>query len=123
MTLAAPPRKPPTKKVAAITRSTSIPTRAAAVGSCETARIAFPSRVVFTSTERAIISGTTTTITSRSLAVNCNPSPASRFVAGSSSGNERSAGPSQNRPTFMKMNDTPIAETSGASFGALRSGR
>ena len=30
--------------------------------------------------------------------------------------------PPQNRPMFMKMNETPIAETSGASLGALRSG-
>ena len=28
----------------------------------------------------------------------------------------------QNRPMFWKMNETPIADTSGASFGALRSG-
>ena len=68
------------------------------------------------------MSGTTTTSTSRSFHVNCSPSPGSRLVEGSSSGNERSEGPSQNSPMFMKMNDTPIAETSGASFGAFRSG-
>ena len=30
--------------------------------------------------------------------------------------------PPQNRPRFMNMNDTPMAETSGASLGAPRSG-
>ena len=110
------------KKVAAMTRSTSTPTSAAAVGSCDTARIALPMRVVCTRSDRPSMSGTTTTSTSRSFQVNCSPSPGNRLVEGSSSGNERSEDPIQNSPIFMKMNDTPIAETSGASFGAFRSG-
>ncbi|MEJ7715864.1 MAG: hypothetical protein WKF40_09265 [Thermoleophilaceae bacterium] len=31
--------------------------------------------------------------------------------------------PSHRTPTFWRMNDTPTAVISGASFGALRSGR
>ena len=30
--------------------------------------------------------------------------------------------PPQNRPMFIRMNETPIADTRGASLGALRSG-
>ncbi len=36
---------------------------------------------------------------------------------------ETGAGPFQTRPTFWRMNETPIAVISGASRGALRSGR
>ena len=32
-------------------------------------------------------------------------------------------GPFQSRPMFCRMNDTPMAVISGASFGASRSGR
>ena len=31
--------------------------------------------------------------------------------------------PRQSRPTFWRMNEKPTAVISGASFGALRSGR
>ena len=77
--------------------------------------------------------------TSKSRKVNCTevstPSDVSTFVFGMRGGKFLGAAaaspppktsmgsPPQNCPRFMKMKDTPIAATSGASLGALRSGR
>ena len=50
------------------------------------------------------------------------PEPGNRLVSGIRSGKFTGVAPVQNRPTFMKMKLTPIAETMTASFGAFRSG-
>ena len=39
------------------------------------------------------------------------------------SGTPSGDGPSQSNPTFCRMKENPTAVMSGASFGALRSGR
>ena len=108
-----------------MTASVLMPISRAAIGFCAVARIAFPSRVYFTNSVRAIMSGTVTPITS-SVSSTVNRTGASsapiRLASGSSLGKFTSCGPPQNRPAFMKMKLTPMADTSGASLGALRSG-
>ena len=66
MTLANPPSAPPMRNVEPITRFTSMPISAAAVGFCATARMAFPRRVDFTNHVKPIINGTVTITTNKS---------------------------------------------------------
>ena len=101
-----------------------MPIIAAASLSWATARIAFPCLVLWTSQTRQISVGIVTTKTiswfqPKSASPTWKILPRGRM----SSRIETGAGPFQTRPTVWRMNETPIAVISGASRGALRSGR
>jgi hypothetical protein len=73
------------------------------------------------------MSGIASERTKRSLNVNrisvVKPIWLTKSICGRRSGKRRGVGPCQKRPMLTKMNDTPMAEMSGASRGARRSGR
>ena len=123
---AAPASRPPSRNVSEIVVSTLMPISRAASGSCAVARIALPRRLRVMNGVSRKTSGTVTATASTS----------PRWIGDAADGEERrcdwwirsgdrlpASEPSHRRPTFCRMNEKPTAVISGASFGALRSGR
>ena len=107
-----------------IVRLTLMPIIAAASLSWATARIALPDLVRCTSQTSASSVGIVTTKTiSWFHVMDASPMEKILLFGRMSSRIETGAGPFQTRPTVWRMNETPIAVISGASRGALRSGR
>ena len=124
MSPAAPASMPPSRKVSEIVVSTLIPCSRAASGSCAVARIALPSWLFVMKPTISRTSGIVTAMASRSARWMRTPRMvATSCCARSRSGTPLGEPPSQSSPTFCRMKEKPTAVMSGASFGALRSGR
>ena len=111
------------KKVRAIVRLMSTPISWAASRSWAVERIARPSRVRLTNSWSAIISPTDTEITKMLTTPMLTVPIWILAVGGITCGVLMGDGPNRIWMTFWRMNETPIAVISGASLGALRSGR
>ena len=100
--------------------------RPAVSGSWAVARIALPCFVLATNQDMPIKSGTVTTATKtcrNESSTVLTPMYDRRFTDGRTLSMLLLAGPAMSRAMFWRTKLMPIAEMSGASFGALRNGR
>ena len=111
------------KNVRAIVRLMSTPISCAASRSCAVDRIARPRRVRLTNSWSAIIRDTDTVITKMLTSPMLTSPIWILAVGGITCGVLIGDGPYRIWMKFWRMNETPIAVISGASRGALRSGR
>ena len=104
--------------------STLMPISRAASGSCAVARIALPMRLRLMNWVSSSTSGIVTPIAITSALVTSTPATSnSTCWERIRSGTLNCEAPNHRTPTFWRMKEKPTAVISGASLGALRSGR